>query len=99
MGRPAGQSKYSDRLRYCVSVLWLHGMTQPLIARHVSRIEGSQVKVSAIRSIVASSAYSDRAGMGNSRQTVLTFLQSHRMDGGVLLDHVFKAEKLDKRQR
>lgn len=99
MGRPSGQSKYSDRLRYCVSVFWLHGMTQTLIARHASRIEGRKISVSSVRSIVASSAYSDRSVMGNSRQTVLTFLKEHRMDGGILRDHVFTAEKLEGRQK
>lgn len=87
-GRPR---KYSDKQRYIVSVLWLHGMSEQTIADGVSGYGIRPMSRAAVGGQLSQTPFRGRDKMPAAvRQRFLDQLKSHRLDGGILPENVFR---------
>lgn len=92
---------YSDRLKYTIYVLWLHGYSYGKCAAYTSPFARESLSNTQIGSIIRRSPYHGRKLMSDEeRQKHLDILKSNRLDRGAIEEWVFTAGEIqDGRQR
>jgi hypothetical protein len=89
-GRPR---KYSDRQRFIVSVLWLHGMSEQAIADLVSRYGIVAMTRPAVSCQIGQTPFRGRDKMPvQVRQRFLDTLKANRLDARALPDQFFEVK-------
>lgn len=87
--------KWTDRDRYMVSALYLHGLSESQIAERMCRAGLARMSKGVVSGIINQTPF---RGLTNAeRQQHLDVLAAHRMDGGRLEDFVFRASSKDGR--
>lgn len=88
-GRPR---KYSDRQRFIISVLWLHGMSEQAIADGVTGLR--PMSRAAVSCQIGQTPFRGRDKMPVAvRQRFLDQLKEHRLDGGILPENLFEVKR------
>lgn len=88
-GRPR---VYTDRQRYIISVMYLHGMSAQSIASILTRFDLAPLTRKKVSGIISQTPFNNRDAMPLSvRQGLLDKLKAHRLDGRILPDSYFEA--------
>lgn len=88
-GRPR---KYTDRQRYILSVMWLHGMSEQAIASTVTRFHIVPMNRKQVSKQICQTPFRGRDQMPVAvRQRFLDRLRQHRLDDKILPDSFFEA--------
>mgnify|MGYP001585178768 CR=1 FL=1 len=82
--------RHSDKLRFMVIVLWLHGYSIGNIGVRISRAIGARYHNDHIWSIIRNSGFKRSRMSPADRQIVLDELKANRLDDGAIKDWVFK---------
>ena len=86
-----------DHVRFMIWVLWMHGYSMADVSTIIYVATGKTVDLTRfqIRSVLDGTPYQARQTMSrDERQRHLDHLERHRLDGGVLKDHVFIASSI-----